>query len=110
VFNVLSPVLASPELAVDDDLDADDEDVVFYDPFAPQQEAGGESAEAALLRLVGVLRDRTRGLALLETIDGATTVERGQLLGDDRVTGMDAFSITLTNPVGTRTLTLAETS
>ncbi len=110
VFNALSPVLASPELFVDDDLDADDEEMVFYDPFSPQSEAGIAAADAVLLRLVGMLRDRTHGLALLETADGATTVERGQHLGDDRVTGMDAFSITLTNTVGTRTLTLLEAS
>lgn len=107
VFNALSPVLASPELFANDDLDADDdEEMVFYDPFSPQAEAGGAAADAVLLRLVGVLRDRTRDLALLETADGATTVERGQRLGDDRVTGMDGVSITLTNTVGTRTLTL----
>ena len=110
VFNALSPVLASPELFADDDLDADDEEMVFYDPFSPQPDAGGAVADAVLLRLVGMLRDRTRGLALLETADGATTIERGQRLGDDRVTGMDAFSITLTNTVGTRTLTLPEAS
>lgn len=110
VFNALSPVLASPELFADDDLDADDEEMVFYDPFSPQPEAGIAAVDAILLRLVGMLRDRTHDLALLETADGATTVERGQRLGDDRVTGMGAFSITLTNTVGTRTLTLPEAS
>jgi hypothetical protein len=110
VFNALSPVSARPEVLDDDDLDADDEEVAFYDPFLPQPEEGGDATDEALLRLVGVLRDRTRGLALLETADGATTVERGQHLGRDRVTAMDALSITLTNPVGTRTLSLSEAS
>jgi hypothetical protein len=110
VFDALAPVSTSPELYVDDDLDADDEDVMFYDPFSPQPKAGDVSGEEALLRLVGVLRDRARDLALLETADGAMTVERGQRLGDDRVTGMDTFSITLTNPVGTRTLAMPEAS
>jgi hypothetical protein len=110
VFNALAPVSTIPELYADDDLDADDEDVMFYDPFSPHAKAGGVSAEEALLRLVGVLRDRARELALLETADGAMTVEPGQRLGDDRVTGMDTFSITLTNPVGTRTLTMPEAS
>jgi hypothetical protein len=111
VFDALAPVSTSPELYADDDLDADDdEDVMFYDPFSPQVKAGGVSEEEALLRLVGVLRDRARELALLETADGAMTVEPGQRLGDDRVTGMDTFSITLTNPVGTRTLTMPEAS
>lgn len=110
VFNALSPVSTSPELFADDDLDADDEEMVFYDPFSPQSEAGGAAADAALLRLVGTLRDRTRHLALLETADGATTIERGQRLGDDRVTGIDASSITLTNALGTRTLSMPEAS
>jgi hypothetical protein len=110
VFDALAPVSANPELYADDDLDADDEDVMFYDPFSPQAKAGVASEDEALLRLVGVLRDRARDLALLETADGAMTVERGQRLGDDRVTGMDTFSITLTNPVGTRTLAMPEAS
>lgn len=110
VFSALNPVTKSPELYVDDDLTADDEEVVFYDPFSPQTEAGSESAESGLLRLVGVLRDRTRDLALLETADDAITLERGQRLGDERVTGVDTFSVTLTNPVGTRTLEMSEAS
>jgi hypothetical protein len=110
VFADLSPAAASPELYVDEDMDADDEDVVFYDPFLPQSQADGDAAEAGLLRLVGLLRDRTRGLALLETADGAATVERGQHVGNDRVMDMDAHSITLTNRLGTRTLALTEAS
>jgi hypothetical protein len=110
LFHALSPAPARPELFVDDELDADDEEVEFYDPFSLQLQADGEAAQAGLLRLVGLLRDRTRGLALLETADGAAAVERGQRVGDDRVTGMDALSITLTNRVGTRTLALTEAS
>ncbi|RFU43912.1 hypothetical protein [Paraburkholderia sp. DHOC27] len=110
VFSALSPVAANPEVFTDDDPDADDEDVVFYDPFSPQAETVGETPDAAALRLVGVLRDRARGLALLETVDGATMLEPGQRLGDDRVTALDASSITLTNPAGTRTLNLSEAS
>jgi hypothetical protein len=110
VFADLIPAAASPELYVDEDMDADDEDVVFYDPFLPQSQADGDAAEAGLLRLVGLLRDRTRGLALLETAEGAATVERGQHVGNDRVMDMDAHSITLTNRLGTRTLALTEAS
>jgi Tfp pilus assembly protein PilO len=110
VFADLSPVAASPELFIDEDLDADDEDVVFYDPFSRESQADGDATDVGLLRLAGLLRDRTRGLALLETADGAATVEQGQRVGNDRVTGMDALSITLTNAVGSRTLTLTEAS
>jgi hypothetical protein len=111
VFNALSPVLASSELVAGDDLDPDDgEELMFYDPFSPQSEAGGAAADAALLRLVGMLCDRTHHLALLETAEGPATVEPGQRLGDDRVTGIDASSVTLTNAVGTRTLSIAEVS
>jgi Tfp pilus assembly protein PilO len=110
VFAGLSPAAANPELFVDEDLDADDEDVVFYDPFSSQSQTDGDAAQASLLRLAGLLREQTRGLALLETADGAATVERGQLVGNDRVTSMDALSITLTNRLGTRTLALTETS
>jgi hypothetical protein len=110
LFHALSPAPVRQELFIDEDLEADDEDVVFYDPFSVQPQADGDAAQAGLLRLVGLLRDRTRGLALLETADGAATVERGQRVGDDRVTGMDALSITLTNRVGSRTLALTEAS
>jgi len=108
VFNALSPVSSSPQPLADEDLDADDEDVVLHDPFLPQSQADGGAADAGLLRLVGLLRDRVRALALLETAYGATTVERGQRLGGEGVTSLDALSITLTNPVGTRTLALSE--
>ncbi len=41
VFNALSPASVSPAILVDDDLEADDEDVVFDDPFAsPLQPEG----------------------------------------------------------------------
>lgn len=110
VFNALSPASVSPAILVDDDLEADDEEVVFYDPFTFPSQADGDVAQAGLLRLAGLLRDRTRALALLETTDGAATVEQGQLVGSDRVTGMDALGITLTNRIGTRRLALTEAS
>ena len=66
--------------------------------------------DASQLRLVGLLHDRMRGLALLDTPDGATTVVSGQRLGAERVTRLDALSITLVNGGGTRTLALSEAS
>jgi Tfp pilus assembly protein PilO len=110
VFADLKPVATAPDLVLDDDMDADDEDVVFYDPFARAAQAEGSAPDAGLLRLAGLLRDRRRGLALLETADGAVTIERGQLLGNDRVTAMDSLGITLTSRLGSRTLALREAS
>jgi hypothetical protein len=109
LFRALSPAPAHPRLVVDEDLD-DDEEVVFYDPFSaqPQPQADGDAVHAGLLRLAGLVSDRVHGLALLETADGAAIVERGQRMGDERVTGIDALGITLTNRVGSRTLALTE--
>jgi hypothetical protein len=47
---------------------------------------------------------------LLDTPDGATTVVSGQQLGTERVTRLDALSITLANGGVTRTLALTGTS
>jgi Tfp pilus assembly protein PilP len=73
--------------------------------------ASGEPLpDVSPLRLVGLLHDRTRGLALLDTPDGATTVVSGQQLGTERVTRLDALSITLVSGGATRTLALTEAS
>lgn len=115
VFSALRPVpsTATADAFADDSLDSDDEeDIVFFDPFSlPQMLASGEPQPDALqLRLVGLLHDRTRGLALLDTPDGAATVVSGQQLGTERVTRLDALSITLANGGATRTLALTEAS
>jgi Tfp pilus assembly protein PilP len=72
--------------------------------------AAGEPPDVSQVRLVGVLRDRTRGLALLDTPDGVATVEKGQQLGAERVTKLDTLGITLVKAGTTRTLALAEAS
>jgi Tfp pilus assembly protein PilO len=113
VFSALRPASSNNAAHAFDDasLDADDEDMVFFDPFAqPQMWAAGELPDVSQLRLVGVLRDRTHGLALLDTPDGATTVASGQQLGAERVTRLDALGITLARGDTTRTLALAEAS
>jgi Tfp pilus assembly protein PilO len=115
VFSALRPVpsTATADAFADESLDSDDEeDIVFFDPFLlPQMLASGEpQSDTSQLRLVGLLHDRTRGLALLDTPDGATTVVSGQQLGTERVTRLDALSITLANGGATRTLALAEAS
>ncbi|WP_144110068.1 hypothetical protein [Paraburkholderia sp. BCC1886] len=112
VFHALRPVAASATAGgvSDDSLDADDEDdVVFFDPFLlPQTSASGNLAELSQLRLAGLLHDRARGLALIDTPDGPTTVAQGQQIGAERVTRLDGFGITLVDGAATRTLAFAE--
>ncbi|CAB3739885.1 hypothetical protein LMG24238_06584 [Paraburkholderia sediminicola] len=115
IFSALKPMpsTATADVFADESLDSDDEEnIVFFDPFSlPQMLASGEPLpDASQLRLVGLLHDRTRGLALLDTPDGSTTVVSGQQLGAERVTRLDAFGITLANGGATRTLALTETS
>ncbi|MFM0757078.1 hypothetical protein [Paraburkholderia strydomiana] len=114
VYSGLRPAPASlttQELA-DASLDSDDEeDVVFFDPFSPaQMQATIDWPGQPQLRLVGLLHDRARGLALFDTPEGATTVASGQQIGDERVTRFDTFGITLAKGAATRTLDLAEAS
>ncbi|MFM0207908.1 hypothetical protein PQQ96_10900 [Paraburkholderia sediminicola] len=115
VFSALRPVpsTAAADAFADESLDSDDEeDIVVFDPFSlPQSLASGEpQPDVTSLRLVGLLHDRTRGLALLDTPDGATTVVPGQQLGTERVTRLDALGITLVNGDATRTLVMTEAS
>jgi hypothetical protein len=107
-----APVSLSAQQLADASLDSDDEeDVVFFDPFSPaQMQAAADSPGAAQLHLLGLLYDRARGLALVDTPDGATTVESGQQIGDERFTHFDASGITLAKGDATRTLALAEAS
>jgi Tfp pilus assembly protein PilO len=113
VFNTLRPAASTASTNAYDDasLDSDDEDVVFFDPFShPQMRAGDNLPDSSSLRLVGLLRDLTHGLALLDTPDGATTVTSGQQLGAERVTRIDADGVTLANGGTTRMLALTEAS
>jgi hypothetical protein len=115
VYDALRPAPETQPASADASLDVDeaddDDDLVFFDPFAqPRISSSGEPGDIAQLRLVGLLRDRSRGLALLDTPDGTTTVAAGQQLGVERVTQLDALGITLANGGATRTLTLTEAS
>jgi hypothetical protein len=114
VFDALRPAPAAEAAHAYDDAsldEEDDEEIVFFDPFSqPRLSASSELADVAQWRLVGLLRDRTRGLALLDTPDGATTVAAGAQLGAERITQLDELGITLANGGATRTLTLSEAS
>jgi hypothetical protein len=114
VFDALRPApsTSSADAFADDSLDSDDdEDIVFFDPFSQtQMQAAGALSDVSQLRLVGLLGDRTRGLALLDTPDGVTTVGSGQRIGAERVTKLDASGITLAKDGATRMLALTEAS
>ncbi|MEQ5840000.1 hypothetical protein N0A02_11200 [Paraburkholderia acidicola] len=111
VFSRLFPVGAGQLAPPDQMLDASDaqidQDVAFHDPFSPQRIGDVDLPEAAQLRLVGLLRDDTHGLALVETAEGTQTVEPGQPFGEQRVTKIDALGLTLATRGGAHLLTLA---
>jgi Tfp pilus assembly protein PilO len=105
VFGALRP--AATQTGEDVDRQSDD-DVLFYDPFSTSDRRA--ASDGAFLRLVGLLRDDLRRLALLETPDGLAAVARGDDLGEERVADIGAFDVTLSSPDGTHTLALAEVS
>ncbi|MGF6774535.1 hypothetical protein P3T18_007050 [Paraburkholderia sp. GAS199] len=106
-----APLADDAQVSPDDSVDADDEEVVFYDPFSlVQMQASNAFNDTDPLRLAGLLRDRTRALALLETPDGTRTASAGQQVGGEHITRFDASGITLANGDATRTLSLAEAS
>ncbi len=108
VFNALRP-LNSVEDLLADDAAGDEEDVVFYDPFSAPSTRGARLSDAVALRLVGLLYDLARGLALVETADGETTLEAGQRIRDESVARIDERGITLATRDGdAHTLTFEE--
>ena len=83
-----------------------DEDFLFFDPFSPV--SSPLATEDASLRLVGLLRDSLRGLALVETSGGVAAVTVGDRLGVEQVTRIDSPGVGLAGNGRTRTLTFAE--
>lgn len=110
-FNAVHPAsnAARPTVRNDPEAFDPDEEVVFYDPFQPPAfEPASEDAPLSM-RLVGLLADRLRGLALIETGDGAQTLEPGQQWAGERVAHIDASALTLAKLDGSEhSLTLAE--
>ncbi|TKC90788.1 hypothetical protein FAZ69_05245 [Trinickia terrae] len=104
VFDALSAPLA-PSGAVAESPERDG-DAWFFDPFAvaPAALAG----TGPVLQLVGLLCEGRRRLALLAGADGATAVEAGQAIGQERVTRIDDRGVTLSGGAGVRSLTLVE--
>jgi Tfp pilus assembly protein PilO len=95
----IHPVQAAPRPDVRADPDAfdPDDEIVFYDPFQPETLAGdpAQTESAGSMRLVGLLADRLRGLALIENGDATTTLEPGQQWGSERVAQVDASALRL---------------
>jgi hypothetical protein len=68
------------------------------DPFADAgltADADGARSPAGALRLVGVLRDARRGLALFEGDGAAWSVGAGERIGDEQVAAIDLGGVTL---------------
>ena len=110
-FSAVHPVRDVTRRTVRDDPDAfdPDEEIVFYDPFQPAAFASAQESALSSMRLVGLLADRLRGLALIEAGDNAETLEPGQRWGDERVAHVDARALTLAKRDGSvYSLTLAE--
>lgn len=110
-FGALHPVVnvGRRSLRADSDtLDPEDE-IVFYDPFALSSSTPSLDANALPMRLVGLLADLSRGLALIDTDEGAMTLEAGEKWGGESVAHVDAHALTFAkHDGGARSLTLAE--
>jgi len=76
------------------------------DPFMAHRADGTTTAGG--LRLAGVLWDRSRGLALIETPRGTETVEQGARIDAETVASIDAGQVTLAADGTTRVLKWAE--
>jgi Tfp pilus assembly protein PilO len=110
-FGVIHPMQHVARRSLHNDPDAfdPDEEIAFYDPFQPASIASALEGGASPMRLVGLLADRMRGLALIESAEGGTTLEAGQQWGGERVTHVDARALTLAKRDGSAySLTLAE--
>jgi hypothetical protein len=112
-YGAIHPLPGSvrPDARNDPDAFDPDDEIVFYDPFQPETFSAASAAEqlAGPMRLVGLLADPQRGLALIETGDATTTLEPGQQWGGERVAQVDANALRLTRHDGSaRLFTLAE--
>lgn len=78
------------------------------DPF--RDGGTGAHGNASVGRLIGILHDGRRALALFEAASAvqAVTAVPGQMLGPDRLIAIDAAGVTLANREGTRRVLLSE--
>lgn len=78
------------------------------DPFGDVD--AGDLTHTPVGRLVGIVHDGRRGLALFEAASGplAVTAVPGQTVGQDRLVSIDATGVTLASRAGTRRVSLSE--
>lgn len=78
------------------------------DPF--RDDGTGAHGNASVGRLIGILHDGRRALALFEAASAVQAVAAvpGQMLGPDRLIAIDAAGVTLANREGTRRVLLSE--
>jgi len=81
---------------------SDDEAPIPPDPFAATRIGGAGAVDD--LRLVGLLRDRTHAMALIETPRGTDAVERGGRIDGERVMQIATEQVTLAAGGTTRVL------
>lgn len=77
------------------------------DPFAGVQGAGGAQGGAAM-RFVGMLVERGRAVALVETAEGTVAVQTGGTLAGARVSSVDPARVVLSLDGATHTLSWVE--
>lgn len=87
---------------------ADDGPGWFADPFAIPGARAGTGADE--IRLIGLIHAnaRARGIALLETADGASVYVPGQTIGTERIVSIDSRGVTLAGRGRLRVMTLAK--
>jgi hypothetical protein len=78
----------------------------FSDPFDIAGLAATDAVGA--LRLLGVVREGARGLALFGTEQGVAAVATGQTVGAERIVGIDGHGVRLASRAGIRLLSLEE--
>ncbi len=87
---------------------ADDKARALADPFAIGKT--GRQPDLSAARLVGLVHDGARSLALFEGASGAQTTVAvpGQMLGTERIVHIGGFGVTLASQGGTRRIALPE--
>ncbi|MEA3117218.1 MAG: hypothetical protein QOI13_488, partial [Paraburkholderia sp.] len=103
VFDALP---AAPQAVEAAPVGSDESPGRFADPFSAS--GAGLGADADGLRLVGLMHMQTRGLAVIETENGAAVYAPGQAIGAERIVSIDARGVMLASDAAKRVLTLAK--
>jgi hypothetical protein len=103
---VIDALPAAPEGAEVSSPAPDDSPGWFADSFAALSAA--PSAGAGPLRLLGLMHEAARGLALIETAAGTAVYMPGQTVGAERIVSVDARGVTLARHAQKRVMRLAD--